>query len=746
MALTTEQSEMQQSVRELLARLVSRELLDDVERGSRPATTDTRWKKLTDVGLPGLFIPEHAGGSGASNVDVAVIAAELGRVLCPDPIMTVWDATEVLLCAGTGAKYVGAVAAGAMRPVLAVADEAGCWSNTVSPVRMQDDRVFGDVVFVEAADVATHFIVRSSTGSDTSLQLVAADDDGVLIAPMDAMVGRWWWRVEFRGARATQLTRDWNDVRDARWPIWMRIAAWCGGASQRLIEDTADYAKKRVQFGVPIGSFQAVQHNLASAAIAAAEVNNLAFTAAAALDAGETDAALLSAAAVTHGGDGFVSVARRCHQTWGGVGFCTESHVHHFSRRAKLVQQSRGGRPEHLEAFMDELTKAGTIRRATGTRGDTDGLARFRAEVREFACKSDDPVIAKQGTFPQGDTPEKRAFIRRLGERGWLGLAWPHSYGGAGLDARFQLVLQQELEYYSLPSASIEVGMVGPTLLRHGSDELKKEFLSRITRGELNVALGYSEPNAGSDLAALSLRAERKGDEYVLNGQKMYTSAAHFADVIWLACRTGGPGSGHRGISILIVDADAPGISISELATLGTHRTNVVYFDDVHVPVARRVGAENEGWRYIMEALDLERLTGFPTGGFLRDTDRLIEWYSENAGARTPEVRRRIAEIALRSLGAFSHAEHAMDVLAQHGVPTADATMLKVAVTEARQEHADAFLALMGPRALLRGENGILAGHFEEVWRDEIITTIAGGANEIQRNIIAQRLLGLPRQ
>ncbi len=748
MALTAEQQQFRRAVRAMLEDLVTPALITDVEQGLCPATTTSRWKLLTDMGLPGLSLPEHNGGSGGSYTDVAIVAGELGRVLCPDPVMAVWDATAVLVGCGADPGFLAEVAGGVARPVLAVADGDGRWLGSDSPVALTNARVFGRATYVESADAATHFVVTAATPAGVELLLVKADPQTVRIAPMDAMVSRWWWSVQFDGAAATRLDAGRNEANDAARSAWARLAAWSGGAAYRLLEDTVDYANKRVQFGVPIGSFQAVQHNLASAAIAAAEVRNLALSAASALDAADTHVALLASAAVVRAGDGFVDVARRCHQAWGGIGFCTESPVHLYSRRAKLVQQAKGGRPQHLQTFMEELAKSGTIRRravSVAPKHSEDALGLFRAEVRKFASEHRDSVIVRQGAFPQGDTPEKRAFLRELGQRGWLGLAWPHQFGGAGLDPRFQLVLQQELEYYGLPTASIEVAMVGPTLLRHGSDLLKAEFLPRITRGELNVALGYSEPNAGSDLASLSLRAERVGDDYLLNGQKMYTSAAHFADVIWLACRTGSPESGHRGISILIVDIDTPGISISELSTLGTHRTNVVYFDEVRVPLTRRVGAENEGWRYLMEALDLERLTGFPTGGFLRDADRLIEWFSADPPAEDPNLRKLIAEIGVRTVGAISHFDHALDTLAEHEVPTADATMLKVAVTEARQEHADALLTLLGPAALLRGEAAVLDGHFEEVWRDEIITTIAGGANELQRNIIAQRVLGLSR-
>ena len=370
----------------------------------------------------------------------------------------------------------------------------------------------------------------------------------------------------------------------------------------------------------------------------------------------------------------------------------------------------------------------------------------FREEIRAFLEEELDPVIADQGPFPQMDTPEKRRFVAKLAARGWLGLTWPEEVGGGGQDELLQLVLQEELEYVNMPSMAIEVGMIGQTVLRHGSTELRQELLPRILRGEVNIALGYSEPQAGSDLAALELRAVRDGDDFVLNGQKMWTSAAHFADLIWLACRTNTEVPRHQGISLLLADLDVPGIEVQEIKTMGDHRTNVVFFSDVRVPRSRLVGEVDRGWTYIMEALDYERLRGIPFGGLQRDLDELVLWADQEGHWDDVATRRFIAGQAVRVAGARTHLDRAMALVSRHEVPTVDATMLKIALTEARQDLADEVIDLLGPPGLLHsGEPGAaLLGRFEHTWRAEIITTIAGGANEIQRNILARRHLGLP--
>ncbi|MGH9035564.1 MAG: acyl-CoA dehydrogenase family protein [Acidimicrobiia bacterium] len=370
----------------------------------------------------------------------------------------------------------------------------------------------------------------------------------------------------------------------------------------------------------------------------------------------------------------------------------------------------------------------------------------FREEVRRLLEVEADPIIPSQSVFPQMDTPEKRAFVAKLAARGWLGLTWPPEYGGGGRNEIYRLVLQEELEYAGMPSMSIEVGMVGQTLIRHASEEMKREFLPRIAAGELNIALGYSEAQAGSDLAALELRAERDGEGFVLNGQKMWTSAAHFADLVWLACRTDPAAPRHHGISLFLVDLDSPGIEVQRIDTMGGHRTNLVFFTDVAVPASRLVGEVDRGWTYIVDALDYERLAGFPFGGLQRDLDELVAWARDTGAVDDPDIRRLLAQLSVRVDGARTHLLRGYDRVSRHEVPTYEATMLKVALTELRQDMADAVLDALGPPGLLRENDPAapLAGRFEHNWRLEIITTIAAGTNEIQRTILARGHLGLP--
>ena len=240
-----------------------------------------------------------------------------------------------------------------------------------------------------------------------------------------------------------------------------------------------------------------------------------------------------------------------------------------------------------------------------------------------------------------------REVVRRMGRDGWLGLGWPAEYGGRGLGQIEQQIFVDEAARADVPLPAVTLQTVGPTLQAHGTGEQKAFFLPRILAGELHFAIGYTEPEAGTDLASLRTRAVRDGDSYVVNGQKIFTTGAHDADYIWLACRTDPDAPRHKGISILIVDTADPGFSWTPIITHdGAHHVNATYYADVRVPVTMRVGEENAGWRLITTQLNHERVMLGPAGRIAASRDRVRDW----AAARTapdgrpllslPDVRR----------------------------------------------------------------------------------------------------------
>jgi alkylation response protein AidB-like acyl-CoA dehydrogenase len=734
------------------------------ERENHPNRHDDEtWREMADLGWLGLCLPQELGGAEGGASDLEVLCEELGRVLLPPPFIAVTVAAVAAMEHDHSAyarKLLSEIAAGRRRPVLVVTDEAGRWQPGQG-VELRGERITGKRSFVEGAALADLLLVPARD-TDGTLRISAVDpgDPGVTITPLPSMAGAPWAAVAFHRARARCL-----EIRGAALEVALEVAldraavmhaAWCAGGARRLLEMTVDYVSQRRQFGVPLGSFQAVQHGLADCAIAAVECETMARRAARALQEGSPDAGRFSALAFVQGTTGFVKVARRCHQYWGGIGVSLEMHVHHFSRRAKCAEQAWGGVDFHLERIARELKSLPLVRDrylvpkpeapAPASYTPAPTLEEFREQVREFLEREIDLDAARQDLNPQRETPEKARFLERLGEIGWLGVAWPREFGGHGLVETYQVVLQDELEYAHMPTASIDIAMLGRTLMRHGSHALKKEFLPRIMKGQISLAIGYSEPEAGSDLANLSLRARRNGDEYVINGQKMWTSGAHYCDYIWLACRTDPVAPRHDGISLILIDNHLPGMLVQEIETMGDDRTNMVYFDDVRVPASRLVGEENRGWQYVLEALDFDRLQCQGVSYLLRDLDELIAWArSDPQRWSDPNLRRLVARHAVRVEGARSHFIDGMEVLARGDVPRMEGSMLKIVTTEERQNLADDVLDYLGPRGVLRDTpEAPIQGRFERNWRAEIKGTITTGTNEVQRNILAKRYLRLP--
>jgi alkylation response protein AidB-like acyl-CoA dehydrogenase len=385
---------------------------------------------------------------------------------------------------------------------------------------------------------------------------------------------------------------------------------------------------------------------------------------------------------------------------------------------------------------------------------------RFVAEVRQFLAEQAQLPDAADVMNPNresdsilADTPARKRFNRALAARGYLGMSWPVEYGGQGRPGIYEYLLNEELSRVGAPLIGKGVGCVGQTLIRHGSERLKREFLPKILRAEIEFALGYSEPGAGSDLAALKLRAERDGEGWRLNGQKMFTTSAHFADWYWLAARTDPGAPKHKGISLFLLPIRQPGITIHPIETLGEHVTNQVFLDDVWVHEDYLVGELNKGWTYICEALDYERFTFYtfsPLAQKLSALRRLLAQTRRNGAPLDdqPDVRRRLARLATDVETAKMLQRRVIYAASRGGVPSIEAAMCKLYGTELHQRLANAAMDILGPEGLLHKDDPRApdAGKWEWSYRATLLDTIGAGSSEIQKNIIARRALGLPLQ
>jgi hypothetical protein len=388
----------------------------------------------------------------------------------------------------------------------------------------------------------------------------------------------------------------------------------------------------------------------------------------------------------------------------------------------------------------------------------------FADEVETFLDEHDDPDVfdlTRENMAQIVDTPKRRAFMRQLGERGWLGMTWPKQYGGSEGEGVYEYLLNEALAARGGPQIGKGVGIIGKTLIAQGNDFLKEKFLPMILRNDVEFAVGYSEPNAGSDAASMRLKAERTERDgktgWLLNGQKTWTTSAHFAEWYWLGTRTD-PDNKHRGITLMLVPLDHPGVTIRPIWTMGDERTNEVFIEDVFVPDEYVVGEVNRGFQYISQALDLERFTMFTFSPIQQRLDLLCDYVRNEERDGTPlsedaVIRSRIARLVTeaevaRALGLkVVAASMKAEKVPGSPPPTVESSKYKLFATELSRRLADASMDIAGPGSQLRvkTETAPMKGRAESTYRYTVIDTIGGGASEIQKNIIARRGLGLPK-
>ena len=343
--------------------------------------------------------------------------------------------------------------------------------------------------------------------------------------------------------------------------------------------------------------------------------------------------------------------------------------------------------------------------------------------------------------------PDYRAVCKRLGDDGWLGVGWPTEYGGQGRGPVEQLIFFTEAERARVPMPVIALNTVGPTLMKFGTDEQKSFFLPKILAGECDFAIGYSEPEAGTDLASLRTRAVREGNEFVINGNKIFTSGAEDCEYVWLAARTDTEVPKHRGITIFILETSTPGFKVTPITTLSGLQTTATYYEDVRVPASSIVGGENEGWKLITNQLNHERVALATTGWVRLIWEQVVEWARESGAIATPWVQSNLARVdaKIEALRLFNWRVAAG--LEKDSLPPAHASAMKVYGTEMVIEAYKLMLEVVGRAGLVkRGTDGaVLNGVLEQAYRSAVINTFGGGVNEIQRMIIATAGLGMPR-
>ena len=383
----------------------------------------------------------------------------------------------------------------------------------------------------------------------------------------------------------------------------------------------------------------------------------------------------------------------------------------------------------------------------------TEEQEALRSELRGYYDRILTPEVREALHVEEGVGKVHREVIGQMARDGWMGIGWPTEYGGQGRSQIEQFIFYDESMRSGAPVPMLTINTVGPTIMKNGTDEQKRRFLPRILAGEILFCIGYSESEAGTDLASLTTKATRDGDEYVISGQKMWTSLASDADYCWLAVRTNPEAAKHKGISMIVVPMEAEGITIEPLHLLSQHDINQVFYDDVRVRADNLVGGENNGWSLIVDQLNHERVTLCSSGLLEQAYTEVRDWAlaTRNADGRRviddEWVQMNLARVRsgldyLRLINwkvAWTGTQGTLDV--------ADASTIKVFGTEWYLESFRLLTEILGPRGYVaRGSAGdLLAGRLEMNYRSLLILTFGGGTNEIQRDLIAMFGLGMPR-
>ncbi|MGD0379680.1 MAG: acyl-CoA dehydrogenase [Acidimicrobiales bacterium] len=712
----------------------------EVARALLDAETETMppfWGELAAQGWLGIHVAEEYGGQGFGMLELAVVVEEMARAVMPGPAMPTMLAAAIVSAGADDAQrkaLLSPMVDGSL-PATVVLPGAG----TLAGARAADGTldVHGQVGPVLGATLARRLLApvtvadAAGAGSDGDVVwcVIDLDVDGVTASPLASLDPT--RRVGSVGVERLVVVPERQLpsvsstlVRDLALVL---AAAECAGGARWCLEVGSAYAVERRQFGRPIGQFQAVKHRLADMLVAVEQVTALAWDAAQAADAGDAAQARLSAVlAGAFALDAYGACAKGCIQILGGMGFTWEHDAHLQLRRALTLRQLVGP----STALRVEATRAaleGSRRRLVLDLPDEADSVReqVRALVAEVAAASD---------------PNQRR--RRLVETGLLTPHWPVPWGrGAGPVE--QLVIDEELAAAHVHRPHLAVGAWAlPTIIAHGSAEQQERWVGPTMRGELVWCQLFSEPGAGSDLAALSMRATRHDGGWVLNGQKVWTSIAMRAD--WGIClaRSDPDAAKHEGITYFIVDMHSEGIEVRPLREItGAAMFNEVFFTDVFVPDDCVVGQVNGGWRLARTTLANERVSmaGGATWGFgIEGILKGIKAGGSEDAVVLDGVGRLLAEAqSLALLGARTTLRSVSGV-----EPGPEASVRKLLGAEHEQRLQEFGLMQLGPRSATTEDD---AGRWSQGFLSSLCLTIAGGTSEVQRNVIGERILGLPR-
>lgn len=752
---------------ELLTALPSRSVDD--------AGFDERlWSAFATSGLLSLGLPAALGGDDLTPADIAVVLEEVGRAGVVIPALeTLGLGVLPIVTLGTAdqqKRLLSGIEDG--RILTAAVAEPGSPLPLEPTVRLEGGKLTGTATSVRYAAQARHVLVPATTPEGAVLVVVAPDAPGVTLTPTLGSLGVPEYAMRFgatevddddvlRGSGSESVLEEFRRL------VLAACIAHGDGLVAGALDMTADYLKERVQFGKPLGSFQAVQQELADVYIVSQTLHVIAQSVAWRISEGlagpgdryETDPTIGAYWLATEG----PRAVQLLHHLHGGVGVDVTYPMFKYSSAVKDLARFVGGAQLHLDALGAAIAAdpVGQVAPASGDADAADAEGAFidltaeqralQDELREYFSTLISPEEAADiATTRHGDTYAE--IITRMGRDGWLGVGWPTEYGGKGFGHIEQQIFTNEATRADVPLPSVTLQTVGPTLQKYGTEKQKEKFLPGILDGTIHFAIGYSEPDAGTDLAALrtTARKDEATGDWIINGQKMWTTGGHHADYIWLAARTGTPDSRHRGLTIFIVDTTDPGFSFTPIITCdGAHHVNATYYSDVRVPADMVVGEVDGGWKMLTTQLNHERVMLAPSGRPGGYYDELAAWARGTGvdGVRhldRPEVRRGLAEIfAIVRLNELLN----WQVSSTGDNPSmGDSAASKVFSTEKIQHVGRIVEELLGRFGdPTDPDTAALQRWFDMMNKRNVVITFGGGVNEVMRELVCMGGLGMPR-
>jgi len=697
---------------------------------------DGGWTELAGAGLLGLAVPEEYGGEGLGLPEVALLLRETGVRARHLPV---WETLccGALVVAGTGTdEQKRALLPGVVSGDLLLTPafrEAGLPVSGTPATTYADGRITGRKVAVTFADRADRLLVPAMEGDTPVVALVDVSDPGVTLLESGSSARLTTHTVVLDGATAELLGDGAARLLAERYVAGLCLTA--AGVVAGARDLTATYIKGRTQFGRSLAEFQAVAMQIADVYISSRTLDlaaeNVAWRLDQGLDAGD-DLAVAAYWTCTEA----PAALRTCHHLHGGMGVDETYPLHHYFSWATDITHLLDVRAEAVPV-EDPTTKNLELSR---------GQRAFKAETRTyFTGLAGHNEHREMALDRHGEVYQR--VVRQMGQDGKMGVGWPKEYGGQGLGEIEQTIFANEAQYADVHLPAVTLQTVGPTLIRYGSEKQKDLFLKRILAGDVHFAIGYSEPDAGTDLASLRTTARKDGDHYVVNGQKLWTTGGHQADYVWLAVRTDPDAPKHKGISILIVDTKDPGYSHTPIITAdGSHHVNATYYNDVRVPADMLVGEENQGWKLITTQLNHERVMLGPAGRIEGLRDRVLEWATKAGVADRPDVVSLMGQVtAVFRVNELLNWEVAR-AAAVGEISVGDASSSKVFAADQVQHLLDELTRVVHRYGDPSDEEtGTLMDYLDGQKKRNLVLTFGGGVQEVQRELIAMFGLGLPR-